>query len=62
MSRREILRRFSNKRTADIDEISHILEYDFGIKFRETGRKKGLYFWNGKGFGFPFFEAHKDDF
>jgi hypothetical protein len=61
-SRREVLRRFSNKRAADIEEISAILEYDFGIEFRETGRGKGLYSWNGQGFGFLYIEAHKDDF
>ena len=61
-SKREILRQFSNKRASDLDEISDILEYDFGIKFEEAGRGKGRYFWNGQGFGFPYFEAHKDDF
>ena len=61
-SRREVLRHFSNKRAADIEEISDVLEYDFGVEFKESGRGEGLYFWNGHGLGFPYFEAHKDDF
>jgi len=62
VSRREILRRFSNKRKDDIDEIMDVLRYDFGIEYREMNRGKDIFLWDGSGFGFVYFEAHKRDF